>query len=503
MTDKSSTRRIAGLSPAGLSRRQALALTAGSVVGAAFHPLMAHAKLPLADLDRMAAKAASKLVSGREVRLRLLIPNGSQGNVEPVISAFKEMTDIDVELIVAAVDDINTKLMLDQMLGGEGYDLALPATFGVPELAEAGALFDIGAFAAKYEPSSLREHELYTTGDSYDGRLYGFQADGDAYLMFYNKPWLEDADNQKRYADRFGHPLAIPETWQELDRQMAFFHQPDLDRFGGALFRTPTYIAWEWWVRFHAKGMWPFDDEMNPLIDGEAGVAALEELITASQSLYPEASGAGLFDNWKAYARGNIYANIGWGGTQKYLNGPESKLRGKLAFSVTPGGLVDGEMLGTPYFNWGWNYVVANQSMEPELAYLFALFASSPRQSTQSVSDPNGYFDPHRPEHYEDEGIINVYSKPFLLAHEASMRGAIPDLYLDGHGEYFGALNDGIIAVQQGRKDAAAAMNETAKHWSIITHRLGKGKQLKKWRALRSKYPANIASRLKPHTKAG
>ena len=389
------------------------------------------------------------------------------------------------------------------MSGDEGYDLALPATFGIPELAEAGVLFDIGAFAAAYEPQTLRKHSLYTVGDSYDGRLYGFQADGDAYLMFYNKPWLEDEDNQKRYADQFGEPLDIPETWPELDRQMAFFHKPEKNRFGGALFRTPTYVDWEWWIRFHAHGSWPFDDDMNPLIDGEAGVLALEELIAASQFLYPESQRAGLFDNWKAYAKGNIYCNIGWGGTQKHLNGPTSKVRGKLAFGVTPGGLIDGKKLTTPYFNWGWNYVVTNQSAEPEIAYLFALFASSPGQSTQSVRDPNGYFDPHRPEHYQDEGIIKAYSKPFLSAHETSMRGAIPDLYLDGHGEYFGTLSDGIMAVQEGRKDAATALGEVAQHWTIITHRLGREKQRAQWQALRSKYPSDVAKRLKPTMGAG
>ena len=284
---------------------------------------------------------------------------------------------------------------------------------------------------------------------------------------------------------------------------MAFFHEPARNRFGGALFRTPTYVAWEWWIRFHAKGSWPFDDEMNPLIDNDAGVTALEELIAASSSLYPGALTAGLFDNWKAYGRGNIYANIGWGGTQKYLNGPMSMLRDRLAFSITPGGVVDGKILVTPYFNWGWNYVVARQSKEKEIAYLFALFASSPNQSTRSVGASKGYFDPHRPEHYQDQAIVDTYSKSFLDVHQASMDGTIPDLYLDGHGEYFAALSDGIMAVQEGRTDAATGLSETAKSWTIITHRLGEAKQQAQWRALRKKYPKNIARQLKPRIKAG
>ncbi|MEM7043429.1 MAG: extracellular solute-binding protein [Pseudomonadota bacterium] len=486
-----------------LSRRNVLSGAAGSLATLAFNSSVAEAGLPLSDLDRAAARAAAELATGQDIRLRLLAPNGSQGNVGPVIDAFTDMTGIDVDLVVTAVDDINTKLMLDEMVGGDGYDLALPATFGIPELAEAGVLLDLNRFAATYEPSELRARSLYAIGDSYNGRLYGFQADGDAYVMFYNKPWLDDEDNQKRYADRFGQPLAIPETWEELDRQMAFFHQPAENRFGGALFRTPTYIAWEWWIRYHAKGFWPFDDDMTPLIDGEAGVLALEQLIAASESLYPNAPHAGLFDNWRAYARGNIYCNIGWGGTQKHLNGPTSKIRGKLAFGVTPGGTVDGARLITPYFNWGWNYVVTSRCTEPEIAYLFALFASSPEQSTRSVGDRQGYFDPHRSEHYGDDGIIEAYSKPFLDTHEFSLRNAIPDLYLDGHGEYFGALNEGIIAAQEGRKDAGRAMSDIAKRWTIITHRLGRTKQQAQWRTLRSKYPTSIADRLRPPIKAG
>ncbi|MEZ5931517.1 MAG: extracellular solute-binding protein [Alphaproteobacteria bacterium] len=485
------------------SRRHLLAGAAGMAAAGLTRPLRAERGWSLQDLDRLAAEQAAALASGREVRLRLLIPNGSQGNIEPVVTAFKAMSGIEVEIVVAVLDDINTKLMLDHMAGGEDYDLALPATFGIPELAEAGALVDLSALAEQYEPKALRAEALYTIGDSYDGRLYGFQADGDAYLMFYNQPWLGRDDNRKRYEDQFGEPLAIPVTWQELDRQMAFFHDPDYDRYGGALFRTPTYVGWEWWVRFHARGAWPFDDEMTPMIDGDAGVLALEELVRASESLYPDAPRAGLFDNWKAFGRGNIYCNIGWGGTQKYLNGPASALRGKLAFSVTPGGIVDGERLVTPYFNWGWNYVVASQSQEPEIAYLFALFASSPVQSTRSVSDPKGYFDPHRPEHYRDENIIKAYSQPFLEAHETSMRHAIPDLYLDGHGEYFGALNGAIIAVLEGQKDAAAALSETAKRWALTTHRLDKAKQRDRWRSLRSKYPKAVAERLQPAIEAG
>jgi multiple sugar transport system substrate-binding protein len=192
-----------------------------------------------------------------------------------------------------------------------------------------------------------------------------------------------------------------------LDRQLAFFRQPDKGQYGGALFRSQYFIAWEWWVRFHAKGFFPFTDDLTPQINNEAGIQALAELVAASKSLYPGARTNGLFENFEAYGKGDIYANIGWGGTQKYLDS-KSSIKGKRTYGPTPGGSVNGKLLKTPYFNWGWNYVVSTLSPEQEIAYLFTLYATSPELSTIAVRDPDGYFDPFRLEHYTDPEIISL-----------------------------------------------------------------------------------------------
>ncbi|MGF1474601.1 MAG: extracellular solute-binding protein [Geminicoccaceae bacterium] len=453
---------------------------------------------PLGGFDQEVAAHVGRLKGDRSLRLRLLLPEGCLANVQPVAEAFRAQTGVEVDTLFAPVDDINTRLMLDEMTGADGYDLALPATFAIPDLAEAGALHPLDDFAARYQPDWLREKSLYAVGDTYDGQVYGFQTDGDAYLMFYNKAWMDDPAARERYADRFGRPLAVARTWQELDQQMAFFHEPERNRFGGALFRVPTYVVWEWWIRFHAKGVWPFDDDMNPLIDGEAGVTALKDLVRASAWLYPKAGTAGLFDNWHAFAEGNIFCNIGWGGTQKHLHNPGSAVRGNLVFAPTPGGVIDGSPISTCYFNWGWNYVVTSRSAEPEIAYLFALFASTPAQSTASIAEADGYFDPFQPDHYADPRMKDAYSEPFLTVHEACLRNAMPDLYLHGHGEYFAAINDAVMAALDGSKSAEQAMAEAAKIWRVIVHRLGYGKARRQWRRLRASYPAHLARHLKP-----
>lgn len=444
-----------------------------------------------------AAVAAKKLAEGRQVKLTILQPSGSLGNVKPVADIWTEQTGIAVDYVEVPNSEINQKVLLEAVSRSGSFDLALPATFGLPDLAESGILVNLDQYAQKYEPADFQKDALFTIGDYYKGSLFGYQTDGDTYVMFYNKPWLENADENKAFSDKHGYELKVPDTWQELDAMMAFFHRPDQNMYGGALFRTQYFIAWEWWGRFHAKGFYPLADDLTPQINNDAGVAALEELLEASKYQYPGAKTNGLFENFEAYGQGDKFANIGWGGTQKYLNSDKSKLKGKMSFGPMPGGMVDGELLKVPYFNWGWNYIVSAVSPEPEIAYLFTLFSTSPAMSTIAVRDPDGYFDPTREAHYEDPQIRDTYTPEFLEVHKASMANSIPDLYLKGQGEYFDELRVNLTAADAGTKTAKQALDDTAAAWERITRRMGARSQAVQWAFLKDNYPEAVRRRLK------
>ena len=439
-----------------------------------------------------AAKAAKALASGRNVTLTIMQPSGSLGNVKPVADEWTAATGINVEYVEVPLGEINQKVLLEAVSKTGSFDISLPATFGIPDLAESGILVNLDQYAQKYEPEDFQQDALYATGDYYKGNLYGYQTDGDTYVMFYLKDWLENAEENKAFSDKHGYNLKVPDTWEELDAMMAHFHRPEKGMFGGALYRTQFFIAWEWWVRFHAKGLFPLDDDLKPQINSDAGVQALEELVAASKTLYPGARTNGLFENFEAFGAGDKFCNIGWGGTQKYLNSDKSKVKGRLAHGPTPGGVVNGKLIKTPYFNWGWNYVVSSVSPEPEIAYLFTLYACSPAMSTVAVRDPGGYFDPFRGAHYKDSAIVETYSKPFLDAHEDSMRNSIPDLYLKGQGEYFDELRVNLTAADVGEKSPKEALDDTASAWNRITRRMGKRSQKVQWDFLKSIYPAGV-----------
>jgi len=483
------------------NRRRFLKGTAAGLAGFAMAPGLfrgALAQSPaIENIHNVAAAKAKELAGGKEMSLTIMQPSGSLGNVKPVGDAFQEATGIKIDYLEVPLGEINQKVLLEAVSKSGSFDIALPATFGIPDLAESGILVNLDDYALKYEPEGFQKGSLYTIGDYYKGSFYGYQTDGDTYLMFYNQPWLDDEKERKGFADKHGYELKVPDTWEELDQMMAWFHRPDQNMYGGALFRTQYFIAWEWWGRFHAKGFYPLSDDLEPQINNDAGVAALEELVAASAHLYPGAKTNGLFENFEAYGEGNKFANIGWGGTQKYLNSDKSDMKGKTSYGLMPGGKQGGTLLRTPYFNWGWNYVVSSVSSNPEIAYLFTLYACSPVMSTIAVRDPGGYFDPFREVHYTDPEIEQTYTPEFLAVHKVSMANSIPDLYLKGQGEYFDELRVNLGAADAGTKTPKEALDDTARSWERITRRMGARSQEVQWRFLKSIYPADVRDKLK------
>ncbi len=430
--------------------------------------------------------------------ITLLYPKGSKPNLIPIVRDFKERTNITVKLREGSLDNIASEILLQDRLDKlNTIDIALPSTFSIPDLAEAGVIEDLTSLAKKFEPANFRDSSLYTLGDTYNSKFYGYQADGDAYIMFYHRDFLENKKFQVQYRTKFGVDLAVPQTWQELDRQIKFFNRPKEGLFGGSLFRNKDYLAWEFWARLHAKGVYPVDENMKPRFTQREAIEALTELIETSKSLSPHSAKDGLFDNFKHFSQGKSYCNIGWGGTQKYLRSSNSLMKGRIIHAPLPGGNFGGKNLSIPYFNWGWNYVVSRKSTQKELAYLFSLFANTARLSTKAVREEEGYFDPHRREHYQDSAIKETYGDRFLKVHHYSLKNSIPDFYIRGQGEYFEALKRAIHLSNTQKLEPKLALSLAAKKWEQLTSKLGRANQIKQWKKLKNSYPKELKKELK------
>ena len=133
----------------GASRRrfiQGSAATAG-VLALAPSFVMKPRRASAATLDNVhteAAKAAKELAAGRSVTLTIMEPSGSLGNVKPVADQFTAETGINIEYVEVPLGEINQKVLLEAVSKTGSFDIALPATFGIPDLAESGILVNLG-----------------------------------------------------------------------------------------------------------------------------------------------------------------------------------------------------------------------------------------------------------------------------------------------------------------------------------------------------------------------
>lgn len=474
-------------------RRQFLSmLTAGS--------LMPTAVAVRAAEDR---SASLKILSAVEAlgiaptTIRLLAPSGCDPNLAPVIRQFEAATGHTIQLSMTPVDDINTRLLIDQFSDEAAHDLALVASFGIPDLAEADALRAVNDLEQRFPIArELRQQSLYQYSDSFGGKIYGPQFDGDLYLLFLNNTLLNDAALASSFRERYNKPFAPPPDWQTLDQMMRHVHAPESKRYGGLLFRTPRYIAWEFWARLHANGVLPFDDNMDAQINSLGGVAALEALIAASESQHPLSDQLGLVGNWQAFAEGQSLCHLGWGGSQKYFNKNNANLPNGVTVAQLPGIAGNPDVPAIPFFNWGWNFAVTRGARHAELAFLFAAFATAPEVSAQAVAEIDGFIDPFQPGHYEDPAIIDAYGRQFLDAHASGMRAAIPDYYLLGHREYEKVLSSNLLLANRRQISAAQAAESIDLAWDAITASLGRAEQRRQWQALKRKYPPGLIERM-------
>ena len=442
-------------------------------------------------LKKVASKSKAK-------SLTVLYPQGCLANLKPIIQEFEALTGTKILVKEAGFSDITNQILKSSLLSKSTseFDIAIPPTFSIPDLAEAKVIHNLSDYAKNYEPDNSQSL-LYTLGDYYHDGLFGYQSSGDAYLLFLRKSWLRDPNNQKRYEDRFGSKLDVPMTWEELDRQMSFFHDPEKQRFGGCFYRNKLYMHWEYWIRLHGQGSYPLNKNMRPLLNNDACLNAIEQMKTATTYLHPSSQKNGPYENFSVFGEGQTYANLSWGGGQKFFNAPKSKIRNDLIVTQSPGGILGGKPSQISYFNWGWTFVVGNKAKDPELSYLFCLLATSPKTSSTAVAKAKGFFDPYRTEHFEHGPIAEVYGKPFLAALHASLKTAIPDLYIKAQGQYFAALRQGINSVLYQKVPPKVALGAIVRKWDKITNAQGVEGQKKQWQALMNKYPENLKKHLK------
>lgn len=434
-----------------------------------------------------AAKATKKT-------LTILIPTGSIGNMTPYVEKWKSELGITIEFIEEPDEVVHTKGMQEAVAKTGRYDVMMPTAMSYPDWIDSGVIYDLTDWVQKYDPELFSKDWGVVFPAShhaqlYNGRVAGLLNDGDQITLLCRDDHLQNADKKKAFEDQNGYPLAVPKTWAEYFTLAKFMHDPANKFFGSLEYRSRYYVKWMFMQRLISKGRLYFDAEMNPTFNSDEGLAALEDMLAVNPYLHPDAFSFTWSSNYNSFGRGEGFMNIVWPSGFKYSKAPSTgpATTGKIAATVMPADkLRDGSLLYAGLFCWGYGYAVSKYSANPELAYAYAQWMTSPTISADAIPYLGGYSDPYRVNHMlaPTQRLIDTYSPPYLQTLYDNIVNTVPDFCLPGGFEYQDALDKEVHACMTGEKKPKAALDAASKAVDRITRRIGKDKVKKSWLAL-------------------
>jgi multiple sugar transport system substrate-binding protein len=348
---------------------------------------------------------------------------------------------------------------------------------------------------------SLRE--LYCM---YNGEVYGLPYDGDVHLYYYRKDLIENAEEQANFKTKYGYDLAVPQTWDQAHDFAEFFTRKKGEKlagetlagdfFGNGMLLARGWSRYEFMDHFIAYGGQYFDENLNPLINSEAGVKALDELIAMSKFAPEGVLSWGYSENRGAFLSNQLASMILWSDLFKFsYNAEESSVAGKVGLSHIPGSMQDGELYYKATMPFGRIMCLTATTKHPAEAFYVASYMSE-FASKYFTSDPTTGEDPFRYSQVDDPQFLadslSNFSKSevpvadcanYYEAIKNSFENGYPDLSIPGANQYMDILDLNVNKALTGAVAPKDALDEIVKEWNNISESLGVDNQKAIWQA--------------------
>jgi multiple sugar transport system substrate-binding protein len=403
---------------------------------------------------------------------------------------FERQTGIKVNVVEMAPEAIFEKQMTEFTAQTGAYDVVqfLPAWIA-----------DYSRFLEPLEPLAeqnsvdlQREDVGPAFRDIYNawgGTVYAMTWDGDLNLFYYNKLAFDNPENQEKYKAETGKDLKVPETWDEYTEVCQFFSGWDWDGDGENEYGCDEYLQrgrMYWWFldRFASMGGVYFDENMTPLINTQAGVMALQNMIDTVPYMPPGALNHGYTELRLAIINGDVAMGKQWTDVGKAADlADESKVKGQIGYAMVPGWQWGDQVVHRPQLAGGWNLGIPKDSEHKDAAIKFIGFITSPEISLDITKHPATSLDPYRISHYQSPEFQNLWptAGDYLAAIDETLKVGFPDLQIPGASEYLDVLDLELTEALAGNKSPQEALDAAAAEWDEITERLGRDAQTENW----------------------
>ncbi|WP_201095046.1 extracellular solute-binding protein [Thiocystis minor] len=346
---------------------------------------------------------------------------------------------------------------------------------------------------------------------TWNGKWIAYTIDGDLYSGYYRQDLFEDETHQRAFAQRYGYPLAAPETWEQY-RDIAEFFTGRTAPDGTLLYGSAESFArggqqfWDLFSRASAYTNHPdfpgaqfFDpDTMRAQIDNPGWLRAVQEYVDILRFSPPDARTYGIVEARAAFLAGRTAMILDWGDTALLAGqAAGAGIAGKVGYFMLPG---SHEVFDARAWRWsrfdrprrapflafgGWMASVPRNSLQQEAAWDFVRWFASPENSLLDVVTAGSGVNPYRLSHFAHiDAWTEALSRPAASQYLGVVQSSLDspnvalDLRLPGFHRYTEALEEALTGILAGEAPIAPTLREVARAWNAITDDLGRDRQL-------------------------
>lgn len=164
--------------------------------------------------------------------------------LQELVNEYEAETGVKVTVETTPWSDFQTKTFTELNARGSAYDMVVGDSQWIGAASEAGHYVDLTEFFNKHDLNNVMAPatvKYYAEYPSESGKYWSIPAEGDAVGWSYRKDWFEDPKEMADFKAKYGYDLAPPATWAQMRDIAEFFHRPDQNRYGIAIYTDNSY----------------------------------------------------------------------------------------------------------------------------------------------------------------------------------------------------------------------------------------------------------------------
>ena len=158
-----------------------------------------------------------------------------------LVGEYEAETGVKVTVETTPWSDFQTKAFTEFNAQGSAYDMVVGDSQWLGAGAEGGHYVDLTEYFAKNDLGNVFAPATIKSYAEYGGKFWAIPLEADAAGWSYRKDWFEDPKEMEAFKAKYGYDLAVPSTYAQLTDIAEFFHRPDENRYGIAIYTDNVY----------------------------------------------------------------------------------------------------------------------------------------------------------------------------------------------------------------------------------------------------------------------